>query len=199
MGGTAPRSLCLGGELPIPLRGAAIRSPTVDQKPTRRETHSISTHPWTETRSLGWLLPHLPPPTTDGPAYTAPPQWTTLIPPLTQDRLRRGQIETEAYFLAAFLTVLDVFEKLFPVASAHVVALSSSKAAHLCSIGACGPVFEWPTIQPEPCQCVHHPEVTPAPISSAPVKGTRFIRGGELRRVGQRWHGGRATGRRGVR
>src|SRR6516225_464219 len=83
MGGTAPRSLCLGGELPIPLRGAAIRSPTVDQKPTRRETHSISTHPWTETRSLGWLLPHLPPPTTDGPAYTAPPQWTTLIPPLT--------------------------------------------------------------------------------------------------------------------
>src|SRR5487761_233234 len=32
MGDTAPRSLCLGGELLIPLRGAAFRSSTVDQQ-----------------------------------------------------------------------------------------------------------------------------------------------------------------------
>ena len=34
MGDTAPRSLCLGGELLIPLRGATVRSPTVDQEQT---------------------------------------------------------------------------------------------------------------------------------------------------------------------
>ena len=52
MGDTAPRSLCLGGELLIPLRGATVRSPTVDQKQasTRRKLHSISTH-----SSTGWL------------------------------------------------------------------------------------------------------------------------------------------------
>lgn len=32
MGDTAPRSLCLGGELLIPLRGAAVLSSTVDQQ-----------------------------------------------------------------------------------------------------------------------------------------------------------------------
>jgi len=37
MGGTAPGSLCLGGELLIPLRGAALRSPAVNQKSTRRK------------------------------------------------------------------------------------------------------------------------------------------------------------------
>jgi len=46
-------------------------------------------------------------------------------PPLLYRTLRSGQIKTETYFPAAFLIVLDVFETLFPVASAHVVVLSS--------------------------------------------------------------------------
>src|SRR5437660_19403 len=46
MGGTAPRSLCLGGELLIPLRGAALRSPTVNQKSTRRKHTLPQLIPW---------------------------------------------------------------------------------------------------------------------------------------------------------
>jgi hypothetical protein len=65
----------------IPLRGAAVRSPTVDQKLHAAQTHSISTH--SRRTPLGSLLfPHLPPPRTGGPAYTGPPQWTSLFPPL---------------------------------------------------------------------------------------------------------------------
>src|SRR5205807_6581475 len=46
MGGTAPRSLCLGGELLIPLRDAALRSPTVNQKSTRRKHTLPQLIPW---------------------------------------------------------------------------------------------------------------------------------------------------------
>ena len=41
MGDTAPRSLCLGGELLIPLRGATVRSPTVDQKQAPLSANTI--------------------------------------------------------------------------------------------------------------------------------------------------------------
>src|SRR6266480_5847845 len=47
MGDTAPRSLCLGGELLIPLRGAAVLSvhrPWISDKLQSAQTHSISTH-----------------------------------------------------------------------------------------------------------------------------------------------------------
>jgi hypothetical protein len=47
MGDTAPRSLCLGGELLIPLRGAAVlfvHRPWISEKLQSAQTHSISTH-----------------------------------------------------------------------------------------------------------------------------------------------------------
>ncbi len=47
MGDTAPRSLCLGGELLIPLRGAAVlfvHRPWISEKLQSGTTHSISTH-----------------------------------------------------------------------------------------------------------------------------------------------------------
>ncbi len=47
MGDTAPRSLCLGGELLIPLRGAAVLfvyQTWISDKLQSAQTHSISTH-----------------------------------------------------------------------------------------------------------------------------------------------------------
>src|SRR6266702_5369732 len=47
MGDTAPRSLCLGGELLIPLRGAAVLfvyQTWISDKLKPAQTHSISTH-----------------------------------------------------------------------------------------------------------------------------------------------------------
>src|ERR1700730_2318701 len=81
MGDTAPRSLCLGGELLIPLRGAIVRSPTVDQKQAPLSANTLYLN-----SLLNGLAYYLPPPRSGGPACTGPPQWTTLIPPLTPSR-----------------------------------------------------------------------------------------------------------------
>jgi hypothetical protein len=69
----------------MPRRGTLNSSPGRSSSFTDRESevHAAQTH--STTRSLG-LPPfplHLPPQTTGGPAYTGPPQWTTLSPPLT--------------------------------------------------------------------------------------------------------------------
>jgi hypothetical protein len=82
MGGEAPRSLCLGGELLIPLRGAIVRSPTVDQQQTPLGANTLYLN------SLLNGLPYYlrlqsPPPSSGGPPCTGPPRWTILIPPLT--------------------------------------------------------------------------------------------------------------------
>jgi len=64
----APRSSCLGGEPYIPLRGAAVGSPTLDAgtQSTRRKTYSISTarSPLSQAGSLpsGYSCPPSPPP-----------------------------------------------------------------------------------------------------------------------------------------
>src|SRR5712691_5420959 len=83
MGDTAPRSLCLGGELLIPLRGAASRSPTVDQHQAPLGANTLYLNSLLNGLAYYLRLPS-PPPSTGGPPCTGPPQWTILIPPLTR-------------------------------------------------------------------------------------------------------------------
>src|SRR6266851_7137005 len=83
MGDRAPRSLCLGGELLIPLRGAASRSPTVDQHQAPLGSNKLYLNSLLNGLAYYLRLPS-PPPSTGGPPCTGPPLWTTLILPLTQ-------------------------------------------------------------------------------------------------------------------
>src|SRR6266851_1458929 len=89
MGDRAPRSLCLGGELLIPLRGAASRSPTVDQHQAPLGSNKLYLNSLLNGLAYYLRLPS-PPPSTGGPPCTGPPLWTTLILPLTAGRTRRG-------------------------------------------------------------------------------------------------------------
>src|SRR5216683_5263465 len=92
MGDRAPRSLCLGGELLIPLRGAASRSPTVDQHQAPLGSNKLYLNSLLNGLAYYLRLPS-PPPSTGGPPCTGPPLWTTLILPLTNRfQPQRGHI-----------------------------------------------------------------------------------------------------------
>jgi hypothetical protein len=94
MGDTAPRSLCLGGELLIPLRGAAFRSSTVDQQQAPLGANTLYLNSLLHGLAYYLRLPS-PPPSTGGPPCTGPPLWPTRILPLTfrrsETRLRMGK------------------------------------------------------------------------------------------------------------
>ena len=73
----------------MPRRGTLNSSPGRSSSFTDRESevHAAQTHSTTRSLDLPPFPLHLPPQTTGGPAYTGPPQWTTLSPPLTPSHL----------------------------------------------------------------------------------------------------------------
>src|SRR6266851_9829603 len=93
MGDRAPRSLCLGGELLIPLRGAASRSPTVDQHQAPLGSNKLYLNSLLNGLAYYLRLPS-PPPSTGGPPCTGPPLWTTIILPLTPTGIHRFIAQT---------------------------------------------------------------------------------------------------------
>ena len=118
MGDTAPRSLCLGGELLIPLRGAAVlfvHRPWISEKLQSGTNQTLSQ--LTPKRAGLLSSPPSPPPSSGGPPSTGPPQWTSLNPPLTlQYRLKPTGLSPE--------------EALDELSTMYKVYLQDSKQVH---------------------------------------------------------------------
>ena len=65
-----------------PGRSCSVRSPTVDQRKAPVGTNTLYLNSL-QNGPAYYLRPPSPPPSSGGPLYTGPPQWTSLKPPLT--------------------------------------------------------------------------------------------------------------------
>jgi hypothetical protein len=116
MGDTAPRSLCLGGELLIPLRGAIVRSPTVDQKQAPLSANTLYLN-----SLLNGLAYYLPPSVTVTELWRSALHWSATMdhPHSAADMLGHSDLET----------TLNVYTHAIPESQRRAV----DKVAEICS------------------------------------------------------------------